>query len=178
MSTKQTSEKVGGLPAELVPDIESMRRSGWHALPPDKRAFAIAYASCNSHVEAAREIGKAGQGLKYINDPLVRALIADIHEEHAKISIINKHLVEMKMLETLEKLEGREAVPMVTGQGIPILERKFHPGETVSLIREMGKVAGIVPEKDERRDKGVVININMEALLGSGHGVTIDSTSE
>lgn len=164
----------GVLPGELERIIDRLRATGWEDMSPDKRAFAIAYSHCGSHIEAARDIGRDGQGLRYLRDPLVRALISDMQLEIAKVSIINRSLVEQKMLETLEKLEGREAVPMVTGQGIPIEERKFHSGEVVNLLKEMGRYAGMSPEKNESGG-GIKININLGSMVGEAPGVTIDN---
>jgi hypothetical protein len=165
MSSNTEIVKNGALPGELDRVITRLRETNWDDLAPDKKAFAMAYVQSLSHTEAAMAINKAGRGLKYLRDPLVRALISDVQEEYAKISLINKSMVEAKMLETLEKLEGKVDIPMVTGQGLPIIEKKFHPGETVNLLKEMGRVSGIVP-KDHGAEGGVNIQINMGALLG------------
>lgn len=185
MSDSKNSEIVGILPGELERTIERLRDDGWNDLDPLKRAFAISYSYCNSHVEAAREIGKAGQGLKFLRDPFVRALIADMQAELAKISIINRSFVEQKMLETLEKLEGNVPVPMVTMSGDSYEEHKFHSGEVVTLLRDMGKIAQIVP-KDDGPVGGVNIQINLGAMVGSDKeeenddhsGVIINNSSE
>lgn len=178
-----TNSVVSAKSGELSPqskDIEKHKAEGWLNLEPDKRSFAMAYIHCNSYIQAARDIGKSGQGLRYFRDPVVRAMISDLQDEMHQISLINRQFVEQKMLETLEKLEGNEAVPMVTGQGIPIEEKKFHSGEVVNLLKEMGKMTGLVQE--ESIDAGKVnITINMGAMLGEdddGKRVTIDSTPE
>lgn len=171
----QITEQSGVLPGELDRVITRLREGNWNNLDPDKRAFAIAYVSTVSHTEAANAINRPGKGLKYIRDPLVRALINDLQEEHAKISLINKSFVETKMLETLEKLEGKVEVPMVTGQGVSIEEKKFHSGEVVNLLKEMGKISGITPkELGNGGSGGVTVKIDMSALVGNNSGIVID----
>lgn len=173
MDQNQDLENIGVLPGELDRAITRLRNNNWEGLEPAKRAFAMAYVQSFSHHEAAVSIGKPSVGLKYIRDPLVRAFISDIQEEYSKISLINKHLVEAKMLETLEKLEGKADVPMVTGQGATFSGKKFHSGETVSLLKEMARMSGM-SDDPKGKTSPVNIQINMGDLTGEAPGVTVN----
>lgn len=178
MSASKNSLTDGVVPGELDRIIERMRGNGWADLEPAKRSFALAYSATSSVSQASIDSGVSESSCrKYLRDPVVRAMISDIQEEYARVSIINRHFVEQKMLETLEKLEGNVEVPMVTGQGIPITEKKFHSGEVVNLLKEMGKISGIIPERRDSSGGGVQVTINMGALLGEEEGVTIEHNS-
>jgi len=176
MTAKLVAESSGALTPPSEDIIKKHREEGWLNLEPHKRAFAISYVQSNSYVQAAKDIKKPGMGARYLRDPLVKALIADLQKEMFEVSLINRQFVEQKMIETLEKLEGNESVPMVTGQGIAIKEKKFHSGEVVNLLKEMGKISGIIPEKEVAAG-GVQVTINMGALLGEDNGGTVIDNS-
>lgn len=167
----------GILPGDIERQIERLRESGWAELSADRRAFAIAYIETMSHAEAAKKIKKAGQGMKYMRDPKVLALIQDLQDEMAKYNALTAHWVRVKSMELYEKLSGDVEVPMVTAQGQTFTAKKFHSGESVSLLRDIGKQAGMYADQSTLKLQALDKN-GMPADFPKFERVIIDASPE
>ena len=147
--------------------VDRNRQTGWKDLPEVDRAFAIEYITNGfNHANAAEAVGLTkSSGLRKLRAPLVQGFIAYLQDQRAKASIITREFVEQQYLEILPKLKGEEAVPLVSPQGDAYEAKKFHSGETVSVLRDLSKAAGYTPEEIKG---GAVVNVqrNMQGLCG------------
>jgi phage terminase small subunit len=135
------AEPVSADGEELARQIDKAREDGWIDLEPDKRAFAYAYIDTYSHVDAARVIGRAGQGLRYMRDPFVLALIRDLQQVVFEDHLIVDAYVKQKWMEVMPKLLGDEDIPMVDRDGNTVHGKKFHSTETVAALKELSRQA-------------------------------------
>lgn len=147
--------------------VERNIKSGWTDLPEIDRAFAVEYM-CNGfkHCEAAEAVGlKRSSGLRKLRAPLVQGFITYLNDQRIKARLITQEFVEAKYIELLPKLLGEEEVPLVSPQGESYTAKKFHSGEAVSVLRDLGKAAGYVPEETGNK-ASVNVTINMGSLYG------------
>ena len=103
--------------------------------------------------------------MRKLRAPLVQGFIAYLQDQRAKASIITREFVEQQYLEILPMLKGEEEVPLITPQGDSYNAKKFHSGETVSVLRDLSKAAGYIAE-EVGHNAPVNIQINIGDLAG------------
>ena len=88
----------------------------------------------------------------------------------------------MEQLDTLEKLQGRQDIPMQhvddEGRSYEGVGKKFHASETVALLRDLAKQSGAQVAETKTKDTGqkVIINLgNMGITEQIPGGITIES---
>ena len=152
--------------------VDRNRQTGWKDLPESDRAFAIEYITNGfNYADAAETIGLARtSGIRKLRAPLVQGFIAYIQDQRAKASLITREFVEQQYLEILPKLKGEESVQLITPQGDSYEAKKFHSGEVVSVLRDLGKAAGFTPE-EVGHSAPVNIQINIGDLAGDDNFV-------
>lgn len=153
----------GYVPGEISRQVERQRESNWVGLDPAKRMFAIEYVRCLSHVEAARKIGKSGQGASMLRDPLVLALISDLQEDYHQTNVVTEQFIRHKLLELLPKVMGEEEVAIVLSNGEEIKAKKFDATATRGVLAELGVSI--------KREEGVKIHHTGE--IEHTHGVSV-----
>ena len=155
------------LATQINPDIDSVievhRSENWANLSPDRRAFAIAYVETMSHVEAARRVGKPGQGLRYMRDPQTAALIADLQAETFKYNVVTEAFVQQQLIALLPKLMGEEPIALVDKDGVTYEGCKFHASESRAAIASLGDSL--------KRVNGMTIHVDKKETID--HNVTI-----
>ena len=146
--------------------IERNRETNWADLPDQKKAFAYEYVvNGYKHGNAAETVGLARSGgLRVLRDPLVSAFIQHLQEKHFTTSIITKQFVEDQYLQILPFLKGEEEIPIVNGQGIEGMAKKFHASELTGVLRDLSKVTGY--QKEDESNKNITnIQINLGAVV-------------
>jgi hypothetical protein len=125
---------------DVVNLVNRVKSGGWVDMPPENRAFAIAFAETSSYVKAAKAIGQSNSwGHKRMSDPLVLALIADLQMNLASINIITEAFVRQKWVEILPMLMGEIEVPLISSSGVPVEAKRFHASDTVAVLKELSK---------------------------------------
>ena len=157
--------------------IERNEKSDWSDLEPRERAFAYSYLTDYNHRRAANDVGLgADAGIRYLRRPLVSAFIQFLQERSHIANTITDDFVRTQMLNLLPKLLGQEPVPLVDKDGGEFDALKFHPSESVNLLRELAKSTKFY-EGGSGQSQGVTVIINNGAMLGDEEiapGVTID----
>ncbi len=151
-SDESPGQELGTVPGETSRVIERNRGEKWECLEPHKRMFAIEYMRTMSHVMAAKNIGRAGDGLRYLRDPLVLALISDLQEEYHQTNIITEYWIQAKLMELLPRVMGEEEIPIVLANGLEMTAKKFHASESKAVIDALGNSL--------TRENGININVS------------------
>lgn len=146
--------------------IERNKKSDWADLEPRERAFAYSYLADYNHRRAAQSINlSADHGIRILRRPLVSAFIQFLQERSHIANTITDDFVRTQMVNLLPKLLGQEPVPLVDKDGGEFDALKFHPSESVNLLREMAKSTKFY-EGGSGQSQGVHVHINMADLVG------------
>lgn len=141
--------------------VEQNRENGWQDLPTVHRAFALRYVEDYDHRAAAQEVGiPQDQALRVLRNPLVTAFVNDLQGEMQMQSVINADFVRMQWLKVMPKLMGEEPVPMVAGDGTPIVAPVFQSGAVVRMLTELGKSTKFYANGSNQEGGGSTINNN------------------
>ena len=161
-------------PSEEV--VRWNRENGYPDLSPQERAFARKYMESFNVRTAARDVGlpvsKAHLTLK---KPLVGAFIEDLEAQYSERSFLSRELVILEQVELLDKLMGREEVPIVTVKGDKVVAKKFHAMEAVKLLGDLAKQTG-ASKSSGGEGSAVTVNIDFSALGVSKGGSEKDVT--
>jgi hypothetical protein len=148
-------------------DIERNKQLGWPDLSAQKKQFARVYLETYNPKRAAEHCGlpKAHAHL-LVREPLVAAFIEELESGYAARSFLTKEMVLIEQLEVLEKLQGREEVPIVDKEGGTVHAKKFHAAETVKFLADLAKQTG-ASTASGGAGSGVSISINFGDLVVS-----------
>ena len=148
------------VPGDLARQVEQHREEGWVNLDPALRMFAIEYMNHLDHCKTAVELGwDSSRGTRLMKHPLVRAMIADLMAEAEQFHIQTRHFVREKLMEMLPKLAGEEDVAIVLGNGVPIQEKKFFPGEYRATLEALARMGGFEkPVEEAKRAPEIHLN--------------------
>jgi hypothetical protein len=124
--------------------IEFNRANEWPDLDAQRQLFCMAYMEAYS-LSGACSAAKIepGTGRTWLREPLVLAFIGDLQAHLDSRTVISKDFVHLQWLKVLPKLMGEESVPMIDRAGREYDARRFHAAESVALIKELGKIAGV-----------------------------------
>lgn len=157
MSALATVSKSKG---EIDRLIERHRLNRWVSLAPDKVAFAYAWVESFSHITAAREIGRAGTGMKYLRDAETRAFIVHLKEAYEDRRIITEGFVADLLLGMLPKLSGEEEINYID-RGIEGRGKRFDGPSLMRAADLAAKLAGVATKKELSVSGGPALNIKI-----------------
>ena len=176
------SDNVEEYPA-TQDDIQRNIANGFEDLTFQKRSFVRKYLETYDARKAAREVSlPVGKAHLVLREPLVDAFLAHLESHYVERSFLSKEMVLMEQLDTLEKLQGRQDIPMQhvddEGRSYEGVGKKFHASETVALLRDLAKQSGAQVAETKTKDTGqkVIINLgNMGITEQIPGGITIES---
>lgn len=130
-------------PADLKQFLVDERANGFLNLAQDKRAFALAFVSGASYLEAADEAGiHRTSAARTLRDPLVACFINYLNQQKEHYSLIDASFIEVQYLQLFAKLNGEIEVPLLDKEGNAMSRKVFHSSEAVTALRDMAKISG------------------------------------
>lgn len=163
---------------EVTTDYLARQKEGnWPDVDVAEKAFA--YALLHNSYNVAKAATEANITLlkakKLLRSPLVTAFIGALQETRHVTNIVTDDFVRSQYLKILPKLMGEESIPIVLGNGVSIEEKKFHSGEVVSVLKELGKATDFYKDGDTQ-SAGVQVVINVGDLLGNVQPIKVLDT--
>lgn len=158
--------------------LDKQEEAGFPELSFQFQAFGNEYITNGfDHRKAAVSVGKpANRALSILRNPLVRRYISYLQSLRNDQSLITLDFLDAKLEELQDIAMGETAIPIVLADGTMVVERKFMGDLAFKCIEKRGKLSG--HEKPDLpgggAGGGVVVNIDVNALLGKSSPVTIE----
>lgn len=150
------SDLYSGNPEGLKSWLETNRLNGFSDLPQKERLFALEFVKSGDRFEAAKRAGIASnQTLRTLREPLVQEFIQYLNAQKQHYSLIDASFIEVQYLTLYGRLMGEEEVAVLDKEGFVQMRHKFHGSESVAVLRDMAKMAGVYKD-----DPAVNVNIN------------------
>ena len=139
-------------------------------LAPEHRLFCLEYVANGYDKKAAAQVADISVAVanRLLRTPLPRGFIARLQDEKVFSSLITRQFVEEMYMSLVPKITGKKEVNLVSASGESFRAKKFHSSESVSLVRDMAKISGLLEEKQSGPTGAGQVNvqINIEAMGG------------
>jgi hypothetical protein len=154
-------------PDDVKAKIAWNRENGFPDVDYKKRKWCALYLENFNIAHACRELGVSRPtGYAWYREPVTSAYLDWLSSRQVDKVFLTKEQVQLEQIDVLDKLMGREAVPMMKPNGEMVLDKKFHGMEVVKFLGDLAKQTGAVVDQRNHNggSGGVSININLGAL--------------
>lgn len=145
-------------------DVERNKSLGFPDLSAQRKQFARHYLESYNPKKAAKESGlPMTQAHLILQEPLVSAFVDYLQTQYNERSFLSREMVLLEQIDLLDKVMGREDVPMVGRDGSSFNAKCFHASEAVKLVSDLAKQTGAA-KASGGAGSGVIVNINLGNL--------------
>jgi phage terminase small subunit len=125
------------LSESYVVAIARNRVMGWEDLSPKARLFALEYVkNCDLAAAAKRISVSMAKAEEALANPLIQAYISNLLGDEAEESAINREFLEYHMLQTLEQVDGKSDITMLTKDG-EVTGKNYNAPSKIRLLKQM-----------------------------------------
>lgn len=153
--------------------FDKQQEEDWPDLSFQLRAFANEYVTNGyDHRKAAVTVGRAANSAKnMLRNPLVKHYINYLQNNRLDSPLVTRDFLDAKLEELHDIAMGNVEIPIVLADGTRVDECKFMGDLAFKTLQERAKLYGHAkPEPEGGGNGGVVVNIDVGALLGKSNG--------